>query len=311
MNAAKIILVSMLVLLLFLFTCPVLADSGDQKTLYQTSFATNPRWTTNNPSIDYWDSSKEMYHFSIAPGTGNYAYSPSIDYEKGPFTLDYDVTLESVDESTTFRLGFSGKEMDIGKGPNVITAFGNAKYGQIMTLRLITPSAKFMEVTSDTSSYGGSTVKYELNTPYHVRVVYNDDSEVLTMTVTNKATGTMIWSYFLSTREPLKNMNRIYIGSVGDYGDGSTSKFATGWLDNVKLTTTTSASVSGTTTPVTSPPTTQPTFSLKPTTKTTTYVPLTSIPTPAKKSPGFGGIAIAGLAFAGAWAVIRQDSREQ
>jgi hypothetical protein len=52
MNAAKIILVSMLVLLLFLFTCPVQADSGDQKTLYQTSFATNPRWRPENPVPD-------------------------------------------------------------------------------------------------------------------------------------------------------------------------------------------------------------------------------------------------------------------
>ncbi|WP_292369599.1 hypothetical protein [Methanoregula sp. UBA64] len=309
MNAAKIIIVSILTLLVFLTVSPVLADTSAQKTLYQTNFATNPRWTTNNPSVDYWDSSKEMYHFSIAPGTGNYAYSPAIDYEKGSFTLDYDVTLESVDEGSTFRLGFSGTEMDVGKGPNVITAFSNAKYGQIMTLRLITPSAKLMETTSDTSSYGGPTVKYAVNTPYHVRVAYDDDAEILTMTVTNKLTGTQLWSYFLSTKEPLKNMNRIYIGSVGDYGDGSTNKFATGWIDNIQLATTTSASV--TTTPVTSPPTTQPTFSLKPTTKPTTIIPLTSIPTPAKKSPGFGIAAIAGVGIIGALMVFRQEHKKQ
>ena len=306
MKSTKIVLLSVLIPLLFVLVCPVQADSGDQKVLYQNTFETNPRWTTNNPSIDYWDSSQEMYHFSIAPGTGNYAYSPAINYDRGSFTLEYDVTLETVDDSATFRLGFSGTAMDLNKGPNLITEFANAKYGQIMILHIVTPAAKLMEVTSDSSSYNGPTVKYELNTPYHVRVVYDDDSEIVTETVTNKATGEAIWSYYLGTHERLKDMNRIYVGSVGDYGDGSTNKFATGWIDNIRLISTSPSSVSVTTTPVTSSPPTQPTFSLKPTTKPTTPIPLTSIPTPVKKSPGFGVAAMAGIGIAGAWAVLRK-----
>lgn len=307
MKFPKIILLSVLIPLLFVLVCPVQADSGDQKVLYQNTFETNPRWTTNNPSIDYWDSSQEMYHFSIAPGTGNYAYSPAIDYDRGSFTLEYDVTLESVDESATFRLGFSGTDMDRGRGPNVITEFDNAKYGQVMGLRIITPSSKLTEVTSDTSSYNGPTVKYELNTPYHVKVVYDGDSDIVTETVINKATGVLLWSYFLDTHETLKDMNRIYVGSVGDYGDGSTNKFATGWIDNILLVSTSSVSGTQSATPTTMPPTTQPTYSLKPTTKPTTHVPLTSIPTPVKKSPGFGVAAMAGIGIAGAWAVLRKD----
>ena len=35
--------------------------------------------------------------------------------------------LERVDPGATFRLGFTGDDMDFNKGPNVITAFTNSK----------------------------------------------------------------------------------------------------------------------------------------------------------------------------------------
>lgn len=257
------------------------ADSGSQSVLYQTSFSTNPDWTTNNPTSDYWDPTEGAYHFQIEPSTGNYAYSPDINYKDGSFSLEYDVTLERVDDGATFRLGFSGTNVDFNKGPNVVTEFTNNKFGRIMILHVVTQSARLEEVTSYTGSYGGATVKYDLNTTYHVQVDYNEDTDVVTETVTNKATGSQVWSYYVSTREGLKDMKRIYIGSVGDYG--TMNIYATGWIDNVRLTSTGTAAVS-TSAPTTVPVSTQPTYSLNPTTKTTTYVPLTSIQTPARKS---------------------------
>lgn len=256
------------------------ADSSSQNAIYQTSFATSPQWTTNNPSSDYWDPGNQTYHFSIEPSTGNYAYSPDINYNGGSFTLEYDVHLDSIDDGATFRLGFSGKEMDFNKGPNIMTGFTSGKYGQIMELHVVTQSAKMIEATSYTESYGGPTVRFDTNTTYHVRVDYNDDTDVVTETVSNKATGAQVWSYYVSSQESLKLMNRIYIGSVGDYG--TMNLYAKGWIDNVALTVPAPAA---TLTPTTPPVSTMPTYSLRPTTKSTTVAPLTSIPTPAKKSP--------------------------
>jgi hypothetical protein len=306
MKHPRIFYILTLVAALIILTCPIQADTGTQKVLYQNSFATNPQWTTNNPSSDYWDQAKEMYHFGIEPGSGNYAYTPPIMYDDGSFTLAYDVTLEQVDEDATFRLGFSGTEMDRNKGPNVVTEFTNAKYGQIMWLHIITPSAKLEEVNSDTTSYKGPSVQYALNTPYHVVVDYNADTEVVTETVTNKATGAQVWSYYIGTQESLKNMNRIYIGSVGDYG--TTSKYAVGWIDNVYLTAPVPAAL---TTPTTQPTTPLPTYSVRPTTKATTATVLTPIPTTTKKSPSSGMVALAALGIIGACAVAKTMNKKR
>ena len=166
MKHPRIFLMLMLAAALIVLACPVQADSGTQAVLYQSTFTADPHWTTNNPSTDYWDPSAEMYHFGIQPSTGNYAYSPSINYNSGSFTLEYDVLLDRVDPGATFRLGFTGDDMDFNKGPNIITAFTTSKDGQIMVLHSVTQSAIQNEVTSAISSYGGQTVTYQ--SQYHL-----------------------------------------------------------------------------------------------------------------------------------------------
>jgi len=229
-----ILAVSLLVLI-----CPLQALSDDNavNVIYQTSFASDPHWTTNNPSTDYWDPNMAMYHFSIEPSTGGYAYT-TINYERGPFTFEYDVNLTRVDEGATFRFGMSGSEMDLSKAPNVLTQFTNGKNGQIMMLHLVTPGSKLLEVSSQTSNeplaYSGPSVKYQLNTLYHVTVNYDNDRKTLNMKVNEKLSGKEIWSYYLTATESLNGMNRIYLGSKGDYG--VMNIYAQGYIDNVRLT---------------------------------------------------------------------------
>lgn len=286
--------------------CPftVQAATGDPvKVLYQNSFSTNPRWITNNPSSDYWDPGLEMYHFGIEPSTGAYAYTTVDNYDREPFTFEYDVILNHVDEGTTFRLGFSGADMDPNKGPNVLTQFTNAKYGQIMWLHLVTPGNKMVEINSEKgdtlssgeSAYNGPTVTYSLNKTYHVTVEYNKERRVLSMKVYEKVSGKEIWGYYVNTGEDLSGMKRIYLGSIGDYG--MMNRYASGYIDNVRLTvpatvTETPAevvTVSGTTT-------------LPPTTKTMP-MPTTTLPTPyptaTPESPLSGITAITALGITG------------
>jgi hypothetical protein len=286
---------------------PVTAQtSGDSpvNVLYQNSFATDPHWTTNNPSSDYWNPNTEMYHFAIEPSTGAYAYTKIDKYDEGPFTFEYDVILNSVSEGATFRMGFSGADMDPSKGPMVLTEFTNAKFGQIMWLHLVTPGNKMMEVNSQKgdslssgpTAYDGPTVKYEINKTYHVTVDYNADQKMLTMKVNEKTSGKQIWSYYLNTVEDLRGMNRIYLGSIGDYG--ATSIYAKGYIDNVRLTSpgtvTATSAVTAAATAVTGVPT--KTQAQKPTATVPTSYP-TSAPTqsPLSVIPVMAALGIAGV----------------
>ena len=232
------------VICLFFMVIPVQAagdDSASQKVIYQTPFSSDPHWTTNSPSSDYWDPATGRYHFSIEPSTGNYAYTtiPNMD---GSFTFEYDVVLERVDDGATFRFGLTGSEMDFNKGPNVITMFSNGKHRNIMSLHLVTVGSKQEEVnsqgddqeTSGVQAYKGSTVRFELNKTYHVTVDYRDDSKTTTMRVRDKASGKEIWGYFIETTENMRDMNHIYLGSRGDYG--GMYAYAKGYIDNVRLT---------------------------------------------------------------------------
>ena len=72
MKHPRIFLMIMLTAALIILMCPIHADTGTQAVLYQSTFATDPHWTTNNPSTDYWDPSAEHVPFRYS------AKSPAI-----------------------------------------------------------------------------------------------------------------------------------------------------------------------------------------------------------------------------------------
>jgi hypothetical protein len=244
-----------------------------------------------------------MYRFSIEPSTGAYVYT-LVDYERGSFIFDYDLILTQLDEGATFRIGLTGTEMDLSKGPNVLTQFTNAKFGRIMWLHLVTPGNKIMEVNSQSGdalssgpiAYGGPTVKYEINKTYHVTVNYDNDHKILSMRVNEKLTGKEIWSYFINTGENLHGMNRIFLGSKGDYG--AMNVYALGYIDNIRLTTPSSVTITPT-----EQVTTVTTLTTSPTPRQTGSIPTPYPPdTPASPAPVF--LVIAALGIIGLWGVL-------
>ena len=289
-------LIIVVCLLALIPSLQALSDDKPVNVIYQTSFSSDPHWITNNPSTNYWNPNLEVYNFSVEPSTGGYAYIP-VDYERGSFTLDYDLFLTQVDEGATFRFGLSGTEMDPSKAPNVLTVFDNGKYGRIMWLHVVTPGSKLLEVNSQyaatdmgPTAYNGPTVKYELNKNYHVTVKYEDDRKIVTMYVTEKLTGKNIWSYYINTNENLNGMNRLYVGSKGDYG--MMNIYALGYIDNVRFTI--PAAVTPTPTEIT-PGTAVATYPTKiPTTKQIITVP-TPYPTNTQKSPSAGILTIGAI----------------
>jgi hypothetical protein len=289
--------------LMVLITPLQAADDNTVNVIYQTSFSADPHWITNNPTTNYWDPNLGMYRFSIEPSTGAYVYT-LVDYERGSFIFDYDLILTQLDEGATFRIGLTGTEMDLSKGPNVLTQFTNAKFGRIMWLHLVTPGNKIMEVNSQSGdalssgpiAYGGPTVKYEINKTYHVTVNYDNDHKILSMRVNEKLTGKEIWSYFINTGENLHGMNRIFLGSKGDYG--AMNVYALGYIDNIRLTTPSSVTITPT-----EQVTTVTTLTTSPTPRQTGSIPTPYPPdTPASPAPVF--LVIAALGIIGLWGVL-------
>jgi hypothetical protein len=292
---------------LIILAVPEQAESDGSpsvKVIYQTAFSSDPHWITNSPSSDYWDPSVGMYHFSLEPSTGNYAYTP-IESMEGDFTFEYDLILNRIDDGATFRFGLTGAEMDFNDGPNVFSMFTNEKYGRIMWLHLVTTGSKLNrvnsqsddQVTSGPAAYKGPTVKYELNRTYHVTVDYDEESRTLTKRVNEKANGREIWAYFLKTVESVRGMNRIYLGSRGDYGPMYT--YASGYIDNVRLTRPGPAITPEQTFGSLDTPTAQ-------VTKTTTRptVP-TALPADTPESPSGALIVIIAVGLTGAVSAIR------
>jgi hypothetical protein len=244
MSLRTLCLTLLVVACLLVPVLPVQAESDGSssvKVIYQTPFSSDPRWTTNSPSSDYWDPSTGMYNFTIAPGRNNYAYI-TIENMDCPFTFQYDVILNRIDDGAVFRFGLTGAEMDFNKGPNVISMFSNGKHENIMSLHVVTIGSKQMEVnsqsddelTSGTIAYKGPTVRFGLNQTYHVLTTCDDKTNMITMRVSEKTSGKEIWSYFIKTVESIRNMNRIYFGSIGDYR--ADNVYASGSIDNVRLT---------------------------------------------------------------------------
>ena len=223
-------------ILLIMSVMPVTAD--DQSTtqekvvIYQTDFSINPNWQTNNPSRYYWDADKQMYHYLVQGGTGGYAFIP-VTYDNGPFTLEYDWYPLRTDKDTLFDFGMGSQEMDITQGVNVLSMFPNEKYGKLMSLQVISDSNNKLEIDSAHDSYNGPTVNFDDNQSYHVTVRYSKDLQNADMKVSYRDNQTTVWSSYLNLGSELHTMNRLYISSIGDYGN--MSGYAEGYIDNVTL----------------------------------------------------------------------------
>ena len=252
-------------------------------TLYETDFSTDPGWITNNPSYYYWDVQREAYHFQTEGGTNGYSFIP-VGYQRGSFTLEYDLVITSIKKDGAVRFGMTNTDMDISKGVNVLGVFEYGQYGRIMAIRVIDQNNHLHQTTSQYDSYCGdqpncATKQFTENTTYHVVIRYNEELTQADIKVTNVDTGELLWGYFAPIGDQLYYINRLAITTKGDYAVGNTAE---GYIDNISLITYV---------PVT--PTTVVTTS--PTTVATTVPTTVPTPTPTESpaSPATLGVALA------------------
>ncbi|HPD75476.1 MAG TPA: hypothetical protein PKZ65_05405 [Methanoregulaceae archaeon] len=303
-NKTAIMILAVAGLVFFAIPPVAAATTTQEQVLYQATFTNDPGWTTNSIKSFYWVPDKGVYAYSIEPGNGGNAYVQVAGYQGGSFTLEYDVTPVSTPANTAFRLGFATQEMDRTKGTIALSEFTNAKYGRLMWIRAVTPSNRLFEVSSHANSYGektgAPTVNFVDNHTYHVSLEYDDEQTTLTMRVIDKTAIATLWSYYLNTKDPLKGMSYIVIGTVGDYSAPGNS--ATGYIDNVRLAVPRATTAPDTPVSFTTPPT------ITHTPIKTTVPPTTAEETPASPVSPLIPVAAAGLAL-GAMLFARNRNR--
>jgi hypothetical protein len=206
-----------------------------------------------------------MYHFETEGGTNGYAYIP-VYYTDGPFTLEYDLLITSLNKDSAVRFGMTSSDMDISKGVNVLGIFEEMDDRQIMAISVIDQNNHLHEKTSQFLSYCGQVPKCETkefseNTTYHILIRYNEELMQADIKVSDKATGDLVWGYFVPIGRELHFLNRLAITTKGDYRLGNNAE---GYIDNVTLATyrpvvpTTEITTIPTTEPTTIPPTPTP-----------------------------------------------------
>jgi hypothetical protein len=273
------------ILICMCFIIPIQAELSEKISIYQTDFSTNPNWTTNNPTRYYWNSTNEMYHYFVEGGTGGYASVPvPHDENFSLLVLEYDIIPIRTDIDSAFRLDLTGTDMNINKGPSIISEFSNKRDLHAMWLRVITQNSNLKEVGSLTSAYPGETKTFEDNTTYHVTVRYNKDSGSSDIKI--ESNNTPVWGYFLSIDQELHFLDVLAITSVGDYGNIGHS--AEGYIDNVDLYM--YQQVEPTPAETTIPSTPVPSLTM-----VTTSVPPTPIPTTTQAASGLWIPVTAGL----------------
>lgn len=285
-------------MLAILLVLPASGVTEEKVIVYQTDFSSDPGWMTNNPSYYYWDVGKEAYRFQTEGGTNGYSFVPVV-YDGGPFVLEYDVIIDSMEPDGEVRFGITGTEMDISRGTVVLGEFSQTSYGKIMSLLVIDPNNHLYKTSSRAEDYCGQlpncyTREFALNTTYHVTVRYNDQMNQADIKVTRADTGELAWGYFVGISNAMHSLNRLAITTKGDYATGNR---AIGSIDNVVYSTFREV----TPTPTTTVPTTIPTTA----TPTATPTP-TPTPTSAAGSPAVVVLALAAAGLTLAWFARRE-----
>ena len=173
MKKIPIFCVSVLLIACTLVAMPVSA-ALEEVLVYSSDFSSDPGFTTNNPSRYYWDVANQTYHFETEGGTNGYSFIP-VDLENGPFTLEYDINISSIQKGGAVRFGLTTTDMDISKAASVLSVFDNGQYGRLMGLQVIDQNNHIYETKSLNSVYCGDmkdcdTKQYEENVTYHVEV---------------------------------------------------------------------------------------------------------------------------------------------
>ncbi|MDD1668251.1 MAG: hypothetical protein LUO97_00475, partial [Methanomicrobiales archaeon] len=88
---------------------PAPALGAVETPVYSTDFSTDPGWTTNNPTTNYYDREKGMFHYLMRDGTNTYV-NVRVPYQGESFSLAFDILPERTDYQASVKFGLGDND---------------------------------------------------------------------------------------------------------------------------------------------------------------------------------------------------------
>ncbi len=227
-------------LVMFLLICagtlvPVeAAPAGNTSVLYSTDFSQDTGWVTNSHDSYFLENGTGRYHYLIEGGTGSYSTFALPEKVNGPFVLEFDVTPVKSDESSTFRFGVGTDKKDNQKGPLLMVELANKKDGRLFYVKTVSKeNALNLVGSSPSTGSAGSTVRFEDNSTYHVKLTYYASDSRVSIVVQEPGSSGILFSTSAPVSGKIVDLSHLLLTAVGD---GTSGPQAEGYIDNIKLT---------------------------------------------------------------------------
>jgi hypothetical protein len=199
------------------------ACAVEWQTVYSTDFSSDPGWTTNDPTNLYWDESGGRLHVKFINGANqfiykNVSYSPNVSYR-----LEFDLALSHMDDSGFAMFGMSDDTMN---------AYESATWYACYSKGIDTAVSLQYDSDTETGRIGGGGNRYDLNTEYHNVLMYDCNSQIMTLDI---ASGESTIYHFSGSAGIFTGIDRL--GGIGIGVQNEPSKYSEGFIDNVVLST--------------------------------------------------------------------------
>jgi hypothetical protein len=222
--------VSIMAMVTLLLNAPTACAEAPWSPVYATDFTTNPNWTTSHPSSYSWNSGASNYTLTMADASESFATTTVALTPHQSFKFEFDLNISRLDWAGDINFGLYGamRHADPQDGPHPLLTinFGNGDLGNGIRVSGFDAANAYYEMNQYPSSFA-------LNTWYHATLVFDHDTKTITVGVTRKSDGQVIWSSSTSCVQDFAGL--IYFGAskVGDdYAPGATGVAI---IDNVTL----------------------------------------------------------------------------
>lgn len=217
---------------IFLFIFVTSTFAQDWQTVYQTDFSTNPNWSTNSPTNNYWNASGQNYHTKTYSNGGQYAYV-SVPFVQGnSYKLEFDLSVANVGyHGGCVRLGLGDSDMAIYAPSTFYIGYwnsgsGGSNRGNVLGEFYFNPTGGY-HPGQDPITF------FSTNTWYHNVLTYDYTNSTLSFTATRKSDGALLGTQVRAGVGAFPGINRLYISSIAN--DGDTGLAGEGYIDNLAL----------------------------------------------------------------------------
>jgi len=189
---------------------------------YSTDFSTNPGWVTDQPDKHYWDSANQWYHVRAEnnpPGyPGPTTYQPNryagllLPEALGGFHLRWDTQVTHSEWSAGIDFGVFDSQMAFagrGGGQGITVGMSWTDPGNSLFLHV---SGVGGVTGASTESVGGDF--WQVGDWYRSYLSYDPWMNLVDLVVTDRATGTSIWSASLAVPGGEFGRELIFLGNT-------------------------------------------------------------------------------------------------